>query len=176
MARIRGLIHTHIGMINSIEALLVTLDLWFTRKPQHFPYCAHTFTFLVCIWLLFAFTLHHYFQKPNFIPLHHTLSKSHTSLFPLLTLSILARVLDHTQTTKGLRSPSILVGTTIPLHNLLTPYFDGSSNGAAAGDLGLILSFMVVLVEILTFFCFCLHTSLLCCLYCGISLPSLITI
>ena len=97
MARIRGLIHTHIGMINSIEALLVTLDLWFTRKPQH----SHTLRTLYIIYLLAFLTcwLLHFiciiiFPKPILTPLHHSLSHTHIhSLIPLLIYSIIARAL-----------------------------------------------------------------------------------
>ena len=108
MARIRGLIHTYIGMINSIEALLVTLDLWFTRKPQHFPYCAHTFIFIACIYFNYLFVARIsplLFPKPNFTPLHHSLSHTHLhSLFPFLIYSIISRAFDHTNY-QGIEEP-----------------------------------------------------------------------
>ena len=65
MARIWGLICGHIGMIELVKVLLVTFDLGFARKPQYF-HESHTLylllTYIVRIYLLFAFTFHyHYF-------------------------------------------------------------------------------------------------------------------
>ena len=108
MARIRGLIHTHIGMTNSIEALLVTLDLWFTRKPQH----SHTLRTLYIIYLLAFLTcwLFHFiciiiFPKPILTPLHHSLSHTHLhSLFPCLIYFNIARAFDHTNY-QGIKEP-----------------------------------------------------------------------
>ena len=108
MARIRGLIHTHIGMINSIEALLVTLDLWFTRKPQH----SHTLRTLYIIYLLAFLTcwLLHFiciiiFPKP-ILTLHithcHILTFTHS--FHFLPISSLLEHSSHTNH-QGIKEP-----------------------------------------------------------------------
>ena len=133
------------------------------KTPTFSLLCKHIYLLCLLSLLVCCFAFHHLFTKSNALHSHftHCYIRTFTHSFHFLPIPSL---LEHliTQTTKGLRSPSILVGTTTPLHNLLTPYFDGSSNGADAGDLGLIVDFLVVVVETLAFFCFCLHVSLLC--------------
>ena len=85
MARIRGLICGHIGMIELIKALLVALDLGFARKPQHFHTLHILYLSVTCILLLLVFlAFHHLFTQTehyHYIPLIVTYTT-------LLTLSI----------------------------------------------------------------------------------------
>ena len=153
MARIRGLICGHIGMIELVKALLVSLDLGFARKPQHF-HNFHTLYLIAYIYFTCFLFVASLLSTQTLSPLHFT----HCHICTHSTLSTschlhLARALSHTHH-QGIGEPMILRWNDNPLHNLLTPYFDGSSNGAAAGDLGLIFDFLVVLVETLAFFCF----------------------
>lgn len=91
MARIRGLIRGHIGMIELIEALLVALDWGLPENPNTF-FIVHTlFTlhllalhFLFALWLLsfISFktdTLHHYIT--------HIVQTHFAHSIPLLAIS-----------------------------------------------------------------------------------------